>query len=273
MANNSMLFEHTQRFMREVMADRLRAEGFVSYKGEDIHWYRLVNNEVVQAIYFVTRHASLCSGGAYEICYGCHPMFISPIFQKSPYFYGMPSDEQMYYRVPELVPGSTFLGFHGLLLHGICNRPYRIPDVMIECPKDKNNGLDVLELVFPTLDKVQTPYACYEMHKSRRENREDYGFGVEPASVFVDEVIFWEDKELYEPCYKFTKTFGSYLRSVKDRGKPLGKMFTEELDNLLRQQRVFEEGRREEHLQFLKEREQKNFKLLEKYTGISLSKP
>ena len=58
MANNSMLFEHTQRFMREVMADRLREEGFVSYKGEDIHWYRLVNNEVVQAIYFVTRHTA-----------------------------------------------------------------------------------------------------------------------------------------------------------------------------------------------------------------------
>ena len=83
MANNSMLFEHTQRFMREVMAERLREEGFVSYKGEDIHWYRLVNNEVVQAIYFVTRHASLYSGGGFELCYGCHPMFISPIFQKT----------------------------------------------------------------------------------------------------------------------------------------------------------------------------------------------
>jgi len=45
-------------------------------------------------------------------------------------------------------------------------------------------------------------------------------------------------------------------------------MFTEELDNLLRQQRVFAEGCREEHLQFLRKREQKNFKLLEKYTGI-----
>ena len=41
-----MLFEHTQRFMREVMAERLREEGFVSYKGEDIHWYRLVNNDI-----------------------------------------------------------------------------------------------------------------------------------------------------------------------------------------------------------------------------------
>ena len=272
MANNSMLFEHTQRFMREVMAGRLRQEGFVSYKGEDIHWYRLVNNEVVQAIYFVTRHTAL-QGNWFEICYGCHPLFISPIFQKSPYFYGMPSDEQMYGRVPELVPGSTFHGFHPLLLHGLCNRLYRIPDIMIECPTDKNNGLDILELVFPTLDKVQTPYACYEMHRGIREERNNYGFGIEPSSPFIDEVLFWEDKALYEPCYEFTKKFGAYLQAVKDRGKPLGKMFTEELDNLLRQRRVFEEGCRNAHLQFLKEKEQKNFKLLEKYTGIRPTKP
>ena len=272
MTNNSMLFEHTQRFMREVMAGRLRKEGFVSYKGEDIHWYRLVNNEVIQTIYFVTRHTSL-QGNWFEFCYGCHPMFISPVFQKSPYFYGMHSNEQMYYRVPELIPGSTFHGFHSLLLDGVWNRPYRIPDIMISCPQDKNNGLDILELVFPTLDKVQTPYACYEMHRSWREGRDNYGFGVEPASAFVDEVIFWEDKELYEPCYEFARNFGSHLQSVKDRGKPLGKMFTEELDNLLRQQRVFEEGCRYEHLQFLEKRAQKNFKLLEKYTGIRPTEP
>ena len=200
-------------------------------------------------------------------------MFIPPVFQKSPYFYGMPSDEQMYGRVPEIIPGSTFHGFHPLLLHGVWNRTYRIPDIMISCPQDKNNGLDILELVFPTLDKTQTPYACYEMHRSRREERNDYGFGFEPASPFIDEALFWEDKNIYPYCHEFTKRFGAYLQSVKDRGKPLGKIFTEELDNLLRQQRVFEEGCRDEHLQFLKEREQKNFKLLEKYTGIRPTKP
>jgi hypothetical protein len=185
----------------------------------------------------------------------------------------MPGIEQMYNIVPELVPGSTPYGIHRLMVYGSCNAPYRIPDIMISCPKDKNNGLDVLELVFPTLDKVQTPYACYEMHKSIREKRNNYGFGIEPSSPFIDEALFWEDKNIYPYCHGFTKRFGAYLQSVKDRGKPLGKIFTEELDNLLRQQRVFEEGCRDEHLQFLKEREQKNFKLLEKYTGIRPTKP
>ena len=77
MANNSQLFEHMQRYIREVMAQRLREEGFASYKGEDIHWYRLVNNEMVQCIYFVTRDTHLHS--FVDIYYGCHPLFICPM--------------------------------------------------------------------------------------------------------------------------------------------------------------------------------------------------
>lgn len=273
MANNSMLFEHAQRFMREVMADRLREEGFVSYKGEDIHWYRLINNNVLQALYFVTRSTAL-QGNFIDICYGVHPLFITPFFQKSPYMCAMPGIEQMYNIVPELVPGSTPYGIHRLMVYGSCNAPYRIPDIMISCPKDKNNGLDVLELVFPTLDKVQTPYACYEMHKRiRTEEWADYGFRANPASYFVDEVLFWEDKEFCEICRNFVNDYIPSLQRAKEIGRYFPKIYSVELDNLLRQQRVFESGCRDEHLQFLKEREQKNFKLLEKYTGISLSKP
>ena len=74
MSKATELFEHMQRYAREVFAERLRQEGFSSYKGQDVHWYRIVNNEVIQAIYFVAFNSAPCTFA--EIKYGCHPFFV-----------------------------------------------------------------------------------------------------------------------------------------------------------------------------------------------------
>lgn len=260
MAKSSQLFEHAQRYMREVMAPRLREEGFVSYKGEDIHWYRLVNNEVVQAIYFGTRHTALQS--SFSIYIGFHPLFIPPVFQKSPYFRAEPGFAQMSYRVPELVPGSTPHGIINLMLYGLYNRVYRIPDVLIPCPRDKNDGLDILNQVFSIFESVKTPKACYEMHKRMQEIESVFSM----STYFVDEVLFWGDKELYPYCQQYMEDFIAMLRKAQESGKFFHKTHEEELERLLAMKDAF--SNREQYLQVLKEREQKTLHLLEKYTGI-----
>ena len=57
MANSNikdLIFEHGQRYVREVLADHLREEGFISKN--DVHWYRLINNQILQYIFFHTSH-------------------------------------------------------------------------------------------------------------------------------------------------------------------------------------------------------------------------
>ena len=213
-AKTSELFEHAQRYIREVFASRLREEGFSSYKGDDIHWYRLINNEVVHAVYFTTRHAAL--GAFMTIQYGCHPLFIPPIFQKSPYLSSEPGYEQMLHRIPEPVPNSTEDGIIGTHLWGEYNRPYRYPDSLIMCPDNDNKGLDVLEMIFPVIDAIKTPDACYEMHKKMRKRQIENDSSMTMSSYFVDEMLFWEDHEVYEYCRKYVEHMMYYQNYIQN---------------------------------------------------------
>lgn len=268
MGKASELFEHSQRFIQEVFAERLRQSGFVSYKGEDIHWFRIVNHEVVQAVYFVTRSATLQS--TFEIRFGAHPLYISPIFQKSPYLFAEPGYEQMNDMIPETVPGSTPYGFEGLRLYGMYNRPYRVPDVLIPCPQDKNNGLDVLEKLLPVLDKLTTPFDCYQMHKKRREREIENENTFSMSTYFVDEVLFWEDEALYPFCKKYVADWVTSLERLQNNNELNRRDDREYLKRLLLLQDVFATGDRERYMNKLRTREHKNRSLLKKYTTLIL---
>lgn len=265
MTRMSALFEHTQRFVCEVFSDCLSQEGFTSYKGEGIHWYRIVNGEVVHAVYFITRHASLQS--SFEICYGCHPLYIPPVFQKSPYMYALPGYEQMNDAIPETVKGSTPYGMESLHLIGMYNRPYRIPDSMILCPKDKNNGLDILEKLLPVMNRLSTPYACYEMHKNRRHREIINGNTLSMSSYFADEVLAWEDLDLYPFCKEYVAKESSCLEKLLNSGDLKRKADREHLNRLLGLRNVFEQNARDLYMQELYHREQKNLRQLMKHCG------
>ena len=266
MAKTSELFEHTQRYIREVMAERLRAEGFASYKGEDIHWYRLVNNEVIHAVYFITRSTALNS--FFDIRYGCHPLFIPPVLQGSPYLREMLGYEQMNDRVPELVPGSTYFGFHDLMLSGLYNRPYRVPDVLINCPQDKHDGLDILELILPFMDTLKTPNACYQMHKARREQEIEDESMWSMSAYFVDEVLLWDDRDLYPYCQKYIESSMLRLGYLQETGGRSGKFERHELERCALLNNVFKEGCQQEYLQTFGMRASRTLELLEKYTAL-----
>ena len=266
MSNMSEMFEHAQRYMREVMAARLMEEGFSSYKGEDIHWYRLIDNKVVQAIYFVTRHATLDS--LFEFRYGCHPLFIPPVFQKSPYLFADFGYEQMNDIVPEQVPGSTALGFHTLQLVGLGTSPYRVPDILIQCPRDKNRGQDVLELIFPVLNFTKTPYACYEMHKNRRMQIIENNSTGMMSPYFVDEVLFWNDNDLIPYCQKYlNERMGQFIHWQKI-GYRLNRLQQREMDHCMLLDAALREGDRQRFLSLLQKREKETLRLLKKNCSL-----
>lgn len=261
------LFEHMQNYTREVFAERLREEGFSSYKGQDVHWYRLVNNEVVQAVYFVIRHTMTPAFA--EIRYGCHPLFISPIFQKSPYMHGVPGYEQMSNLIPKTTSCSTIDDFDGLLLNGMYNnRPYRVPDALIFCSPDQNNGLDVLEKLLPVLDKKTTPLACYELHKTIRKPIIDNNSTGMMTSYFVDEVLYWQDKKLYSYCKEFVKQEVRHLEYCQKNGWSIEKARKPQVERCTILRQVFESGNFADYLQTFPEREQETLRLLERNVGI-----
>lgn len=263
------LFEHMQRYTREVFAERLLKEGFSSYKGQDIHWYRIVNNEVIQAVYFVAFNAVPCTFA--EIKYGCHPLFVPPIFQKSPLINGLWDHVQISEFIPETVPGSTTYGLDRLLLYSqYNNRPYRVPDALIMCAPDQNNGLDVLEKLLSVLNRTTTAFACYEFHKelSRQLSQiNSIPFKIR-STYFVDEALYFEDKELFSCCREFAKNEALCLETAIKKGVTIPKMYKQSWERSSTLNQVFENGNFEEYLQTLQDRAQHNLRLLERNTGI-----
>lgn len=267
MGKTERLFEHTQRFVREVMADRLRQEGFSSYKGQDIHWYRLVDDVVVQTVYFVTRHTSLPA--FMDVCYGCHPLFIPAVFQKSPYMHAMPGYEQMSDVIPEFITGRTHISERGTQLYGMINRPYREPDILIMCPHDKHYGIDTLEEILLTMSQVRTPEACYALHKQRRMSEIENDSFWTMSTYFVDEVLYWKDTSLYAYCQSYISTWLKMFETADRSGVPLRKEDRETRERLVKLNYVFEGGSIDDYIRSLDDREQKMRKMLrlaEKYT-------
>lgn len=264
------LFEHMQRYTREVFAERLRAEGFSSYKGQDVHWYRLVNNEVIQTVYITAFSVAPCTFA--EIKYGCHPLFISPVFQKSPIMNGIPDYVQISTLIPERIPNSTKDGVERLLLYDfdMHNRAYREPDVLIMCSPEQNNGLNVLEKLLSVLNRTTTPLACYELHKDLRQRISSPNFRIS-STYFVDEVLYWKDVEMYSYCREFVKAEASRFENAKNKGFSIPKVYKQSWEQGYSLNQVFEQGNFEEYLRTFQERAQRNLRLLARNTGIQRS--
>lgn len=265
-ATNAELFTHVQRFVREVYADQLRQAGFSSYKGEDIHWFRLVNNEVIHAIYFVTDYAGFPV--MLKIGYGCHPLFIPPILQRNPYVCPMPGNEQMCDIIPEIIPGSMPHGVQRSLLNGLTNKIYRVPDVMVNCPADRDTSRSILEKVLSVLDPIKAPATCYEAHKRWRGSQIENSTWLTMTPYFVDEVVYWEDQSLYPYCMSYVNGKLDWLEHTMRDGKLTRKADREELSQLFILKEVFDNNEHQKYMQALSNKASKHLSMLQKYTSI-----
>lgn len=264
----AVLTEHVQKFIREVYADRLRQAGFCSYRSEDIHWFRLVNNEVIHAIYFVTDYMGFPA--MLEIGYACHPLFIPPVLQRSPYMRSMPGCEQMYHVIPELIPGSMPRGVQRSMIHGLTNKIYRDPDIMVSCPTEVQTCWSILEKVLSLLDSVQTPAACFEMHKRWRSTQIENGSWLTMTPYFVDEVLYWNDQPLYSYCMSYINGKLELLEKAKNEGKYYRKTDQEEHQQLLNLRSAFSDEASKAYIQDLHKRACDHLRLLEKYTSLTI---
>jgi len=242
-------FEKVQKIVRETFLDRLHEAGFASYKGEDIHWYRLIDDEVIQCIYFATMYTGFPF--AIEIRYASHPLYIPPVFQKNPY---IRNDrlwyDQMNYIIPEIEPGIGSDGEQRTLLFG----------------QTAQYPLKVLEQILSVIEEMKTPQDCYTMHKKWYAHSLENDSYLVMSTYFVDEVLYWEDESLYPFCKSYVTAMSEVLTEASKTGKYFYKADQEQLERLLELKDVFENNSRKDYLQKLQIRGEKTRRQFFKYT-------
>ena len=212
--SKSALYEHTQRYVREIMANTLRQEGFVSRDGKDVHWFRIVGGNVLHAIYFVS---DIFFPPFLRVRYCCTPLFIPPLTSNGICQKNMPGYEQYGWN-------KQLLKEHNCI--------YREPDAMVHCPADEYQGHDLLEEVLQIFAPVRTPEDCYRLHKQWHEKEIHNRVLLNLSPHFVEEVLYWDDQDLYPTCMDYVLMMERILRNPRN-GKPLSKSNQQLLDHIL----------------------------------------
>lgn len=248
-SNDNILDIHAQNYIRLIMAEELRKRGFVSKNGMDLHWYRMVNDSVLQTVCFYTQWNAMpiMMGIAYASC----PLFIAPEYPKGVYLSSMLRSRET------LHPGR-------MIAKQDSNAAF-LADAAVMCPSDSFHGLDILVEILDKLEKIKSIEDCYEYHKQEyltvaelvalpKENAFD-----RISADFMDEVVYMDDQELYPYCEKrITSELRRYERAQNVR--KLSKVEIADRESLSRLQEAILENKREDHLRYLQERANQNLR-------------
>ena len=237
---------HLQKWARTYFADHLRDLGFVSWRGEDLSWYKLVGGEVLLTVYlfdsFGYFHMMPC------LSYGTHAAFVKP---------------EMPHKVTERSIGGVFETMRYLYF----DTPMRqmAPDIQVMATDTPDGGYRKFEeTVLPIFDSIHTledayrPFREYylEWREERLEQAPQY-IDKEPfASMdFLDEAIWFHDTEMMELCAR-----------DPDLWYPIRKREAKRLQ----MQKDALNGHRDEYLRELERRKDRYLRKLQKEAGLKL---
>lgn len=248
----SVLSKHTKAYVQELIGGYLRQEGFVNRNQNGVHWYRIVNNEVFQAIFLRPLYWDLPI--ILELYYCCHPLYIQPEFPQN----------LKSYTTHRSIEAVRYVNI--LVKPGDC-KPYS-PEILVLCPNDPFKGKDMVQECVELLNSVCTAQACYDLHKTDYHNvaREqnwpmDYMFQRRLSVDFIEEAVFYDDHEIYPHCLPWiNKEFERYERFQKVRKMNEHEKSIECV--LKRLYQMFLNGTREEYLDYLKSRQEENISLI-----------
>lgn len=234
MGQEHMLREHMKAYISQVMERKLREEGFETQN--HLNWYRIVNRDVIHSIYFRSSYPMFPI--VMQIRYGCHPMFIKPIFSNEPSLKENPKDEVMNTGVLCLKSSNSIFS----------------SEIQVLCPADDARGADFLDKVLTLLSTIRSPYDCYKQHRNwKREMLQENNF-LDISECFLDEVVYWQDHLLYPACIKWIENREKIIsRMIESRGP--SSVYECEVRQLTLLKRALAEDGREEYIQHLMERE------------------
>ena len=248
-----------QTYVRAVFADRLQKEGFVSMNGDDICWHRIVNQEIINTVFFYTLWST------YPVIpmigYGIHPLFVMPYSSSKVRIPDYPSNQEITPSLPITgkMKGSGYRFFS--------------PTIPVMVPNTEDQGLYTLdEIILPQMQSVRTIEECYSLHKSRYTEDKKYPLQQRlnaSSGDLIDEAIYVADEEFYP--YYLSLIERRYQASKRLDPKQLNKRENRQwIDQVIAQRAALLEGKRDEFLAGLERRKENTIALLKKKLGLSL---
>lgn len=235
--------EHTQRFVRAVYADILRENGFVSFGGEDLSWYRISNKQVMHSVYFFAR--DLHFPVTPNVAYGIHPLYQEAPLPVKPYITMFPS-------------GSWEIGMDGHLGVFVGESGVYSQDILVRC-NYTDFGRKGLYDILQKFEAASDLRSCYEYHKACYE-QDNLMHAI--SLTVISEAIYFDDKALYPLCLKRLDEMIETCRDAKLRLVKQNEPLVQECRNAILNDR-------EAYLRLLSSREQAFIKKLAK-AGIPL---
>lgn len=178
--------EHMQRCARGIYAEKLKKAGFISYNSDDLSWYRVINNEILNTVYlFSSLNMFSITPLRMEVGYGMHPLFIpAPIPQKI-IFFDYWEDEVMQVVYPH------------------CRREVYDQITRVTCYDTPGRGAEFLDdEIFPAFAQASTEDEVYRIHAKNYliNNEKHYSNGgkkqIYGSDSLIDEAIYFNDNEM-----------------------------------------------------------------------------
>ncbi len=247
-----------QQYVRGVFAQRLRQEGFSSINGNDLQWFRLVNQDVVNAIVFFTPWADVPVLPL--IGYGIYPTFLNPYIPKK-------------VHITDPNCGWELFTQHQLVESGdepLMTQIYS-KDVPVYCPGRDGKGIYTFdEILLPKMEQCQTPMHCYELHKQAYLSKTHYSIDQRfnfLSYEFIEEMIYFDDEEMYPYAQSaIVKELAAYQEMYA--GSKMNKNQMKLIDRLSRLHHILFDGARKDYLDAFEKQKADTLRIFEKH-GIT----
>lgn len=249
------LNKHVSNYVQSLFAERLVQEGFVNYKNRDISWFRTRNDEIINSIIFNTSWNKIPI--LLDVCCGVYPLF-SDVYLTCQAF-----DDNL--------NGFDYERFKREYIHNL-DASLRVfsDDAKVFCNEHMGYGVHTLDnIILPRMNSINSVSDCYQFHKQWRievaANEPEYMY-CSLSPTFIDEAIYLDDQEMYSDCLKRVDNCIEIYSNLLIKS-PKNEEYARSLEKYRMQKHALLDGARNEYLEILEQRKQKNIAMLDQLNG------
>lgn len=208
------LKSQTQAYIRAVFAETLKKEGFVSYKNEDICWFRFPTDDIIQSVLFSTEFKR--TPIALTMYYGSFPWFSDLGIPNNVHAYGGEAGNRLMKQA--------------FLFGGTGTKEAFDPEneIYVFCSKNNQFGFQILtDEILPYLQECSDLKSSYERHKkdyftmyeiNERETPGGKYYQPKPPNIHSIRVTLSECPEA--PTPELAETWAAYKEVLAGNLKP-----------------------------------------------------
>lgn len=242
--------KHVSNYVQSVFANKLCLEGFSNYKEQNISWFRIKNDELINSIIFNTSWTKFPV--ILDACCGVYPLF-SDVYLTCQAF-------------DDYLNGFDFECFKR---ENICELDASLmifsEDAKVLCNEQLGYGVHTLDnIILPRMNSINSVSDCYQFHKQWRIKvaaKEPEYMYYNLSSTFIDEAIYLDDEELYPHCIRRVNEMIK-ICSKWAIESPKNQKYVRLLEEYRLRQHALLDGARNEYLEILEQRKQKNMSML-----------